>query len=284
LKLSLAPYPVPRRIVGGQCFTWDFIRRKRLVQRPEEMIRQQLVHMLVFGFGISPSKIGIEVPVKVLGKQFRADIVCWDANMLPELMIEVKKPGVKLDAAVATQLARYGQKYDARYWAACNGTDWVIFDRANDFQPVDAILPDRTFAEFPAFAEMEAGQRKRLGLYAYNDTDDINQLALHLHQYVLNAPNLPHQWQWQAPQLIYFQQPADTAWHNYYVTLKSTQGEFVLAVGIDVTDNYAVFAIRMENNAFDSAIWPLTSLVEEIGGADDVGHLFLGVLEKSFFA
>ncbi|MCP9290948.1 type I restriction enzyme HsdR N-terminal domain-containing protein [Gracilimonas sediminicola] len=123
LSKALSHFP-QFRFRDGEKRLWNPILKKTFVIRPEEQIRLALVDYLILEAGVSSSRISFESPVKLPGDKSssRTDIICYDSDFKPLLLVECKAPDIKLDEKAAIQVARYNQKVGAPYLLVSNGT------------------------------------------------------------------------------------------------------------------------------------------------------------------
>jgi hypothetical protein len=123
LELSLSNYQSHLKIKqeSGKRYIWDEIRSKWLVLLPEEMVRQLLVQYLLLTHKVSRNRIAIERGIKVNQLQKRCDLLIYDRDMSPWLLIECKAPSVKLNQAVFRQIATYNMPLQVPYLLVCNG-------------------------------------------------------------------------------------------------------------------------------------------------------------------
>ena len=109
------------RTVEGKRYVFDAVRRKWLAAGPEELVRQLLVHYLLLYKGYGKGRIGIEKGLKINDLERRCDVVIYDADLQPFLLIECKAPKVTLDDAVFRQIAQYNMPLQVPYLAVTNG-------------------------------------------------------------------------------------------------------------------------------------------------------------------
>ena len=88
-------------------YIWDPLRKKSVKNTPEEAVRQWFIGVLHEGMGVPEHMMGSEVSLNHAGKQYRADIIVWDRNAQPLMIVECKRPEVTLDQAVVDQALRY---------------------------------------------------------------------------------------------------------------------------------------------------------------------------------
>ena len=112
-------------------YIWDPLRKKSVRNTPEEQVRQWFIALLNEQMGVPLHMMGSEVALEHAGKAYRADIVVYARSSASPLMIvECKRPQVKLDQAVADQALRYNHELMVKYIAITNGTTTFLFRRS----------------------------------------------------------------------------------------------------------------------------------------------------------
>lgn len=110
---------------------WDPLRRKNVPLTPEERVRQWFISVLGEDMKVPVYKMMSEVGMKYgegsVRKEYRADIVVYDRNSDPLMIVECKSPEVELSQAVMDQALRYDMVLGARYVVLTNGTHTHIF-------------------------------------------------------------------------------------------------------------------------------------------------------------
>lgn len=122
LSKALSHFP-QFRFRDGQKRLWNPVLKKTFVNLPEERVRLSLIDYLLLDVEFSMSRISFESPVKLAGDKSssRTDIICYDKNFKPLLLVECKAPDIKLDEKAAIQVARYNQKVGAPFVLVSNG-------------------------------------------------------------------------------------------------------------------------------------------------------------------
>lgn len=122
LSKALSHFP-QFRFRDGQKRLWNPILKKTFANLPEERVRLALIDYLTLEAVQSSSRISFESPVKLVGDKSssRTDIICYDSDFKPLLLVECKAPEIKLDEKAAIQIARYNQKVGAPYLLVSNG-------------------------------------------------------------------------------------------------------------------------------------------------------------------
>lgn len=105
---------------SGKRFVYGLMRKKWLVLQPEEFIRQLLlVHLIKEGY--NKNRITVEKGLKVNTLSKRCDILVYDQEMNPLLLVECKAPQVKIDQATFRQIAWYNMPLKVPFLLVTNG-------------------------------------------------------------------------------------------------------------------------------------------------------------------
>ena len=96
------------------------IRKKHLVFQPEEMVRQLLIQYLIQK-GYPIEKIQVEKGVNVNGLYRRFDIIVYDKEFQPYLLVECKSHTVQISQQTFDQIASYNFALKAPFLMVCNG-------------------------------------------------------------------------------------------------------------------------------------------------------------------
>jgi hypothetical protein len=118
---------------------WDPIRKKWVIFTPEEMVRQLFVHFMITEKNISPGAISIEKQIKLDKKIKRCDIIVFDTQVKPILIVECKSPDLTLSEYGISQVVRYQHRLKTIYVGLVNGHDCLIFkkDQYEKWQEVE---------------------------------------------------------------------------------------------------------------------------------------------------
>ena len=92
---------------GDKDFIFDQIRKKWLLLTPEEWVRQNFIQYLVQVKGYPATLIALEKSIKLAELSKRFDILIYNQEHQPWMMIECKAPTITLNEAVFHQLLRY---------------------------------------------------------------------------------------------------------------------------------------------------------------------------------
>lgn len=106
---------------GDKAFVFDPVRSKWLVLQPEEIVRQLMVQYLIEAKGYSKNRIWVEQGLQVNELQKRSDILVYDENAQPLIMIECKSPKVGITNEVLHQIANYNLPLRVPFLIVTNG-------------------------------------------------------------------------------------------------------------------------------------------------------------------
>ncbi len=107
----------------GTAELWNPVLKRRYVARPEERVRLCFIDMLLTENLFPSTRIGFEVPVDAMhaDSATRADIVLYDEDFKPWMLVECKAPGVPVTEATAIQAAQYNRRLAAPWVVLTNG-------------------------------------------------------------------------------------------------------------------------------------------------------------------
>ena len=105
---------------------WDPLRKKEVALTPEERVRQWCIGVLSTQCGVPLHMMMSEAGFKLGSKQFRADLIVYDRKAQPVMVVECKRPEVRIDQAVIDQAVRYNMVLNVKYILVTNGTATYI--------------------------------------------------------------------------------------------------------------------------------------------------------------
>ncbi len=116
----------------GLLSVYDSIRAKWVALTREEWVRQHFVSWLVNDLGYPASLTANEVSLKLNRTSRRADTVVFDLKGNPWMIIEYKRPDVKITREVFEQALRYNIVLKARYIIISNGLNHFCCECGDD--------------------------------------------------------------------------------------------------------------------------------------------------------
>ncbi|WP_139958112.1 type I restriction enzyme HsdR N-terminal domain-containing protein [Flavicella sediminum] len=102
-------------------FIFGLIRKKYLVLTPEEWVRQHFVSYLMTHKAYPISLISVEKQLEINGLKKRTDILIFNTQGTPEIIVECKAPSIPITQNTFDQIARYNLKLNANYLIVTNG-------------------------------------------------------------------------------------------------------------------------------------------------------------------
>ncbi|MFN0034325.1 MAG: type I restriction enzyme HsdR N-terminal domain-containing protein [Saprospiraceae bacterium] len=106
---------------GDSAYVFDPIRRKDVALTPEELLRQLVLLYFLEEKKYPAHRIRSEVGIEVNGLRRRCDVVVFDAEVKPWLLVECKSPKIALNQQTFEQAARYNLGLRAPFLAVTNG-------------------------------------------------------------------------------------------------------------------------------------------------------------------
>lgn len=110
---------------------YDPLRKKKVKLTPEEEVRQWFISVLHEELKVPMTMMMSEVSMKTgqiidvirkeKRKEYRADILVYDRELNPMLVVECKRPDVQLSSIVLQQALRYAELLGVRFIIITNG-------------------------------------------------------------------------------------------------------------------------------------------------------------------
>ena len=107
---------------GENQYIFDTNRKVWLLLTEEEWVRQNFVNYLVKGLQYPGSLIALEKEIHLNGLKKRFDILVYDGQHQPWMMVECKAPSVMLSEDVLQQVLRYNIAVPVTYIIITNGS------------------------------------------------------------------------------------------------------------------------------------------------------------------
>jgi len=119
--MDILKYDIKSKLIEGKKHIFDEIRKKYVVLTPEELVRQKFIRFLIEERGYVKSLFSIESGLKYGDLKKRTDILYYDRNGRPFLLIECKSFKVPLSQKTFEQLSIYNLAVKARFIGITNG-------------------------------------------------------------------------------------------------------------------------------------------------------------------
>jgi type I site-specific restriction endonuclease len=120
-SLNLPAFDYKVKKVEGKLLIFDSIRKKYVPLLPEEWVRQHFLHYLLENKKYPKSLIKVEGGLHYNERQKRTDIVIFDRNGSPWMIVECKAPEVAISQNSVFQASVYNSTLRAQYITVTNG-------------------------------------------------------------------------------------------------------------------------------------------------------------------
>jgi len=120
-KLNLPQFEVNIKEDNGKLFIYDCIRKKYILLTPEEWVRQHFLNLLIQHYKYPKSLIKVESGLRYNQLLKRSDIIIYDRNGNPYILIECKTSELKLNQSGFNQVSVYNKTINAKYLVLTNG-------------------------------------------------------------------------------------------------------------------------------------------------------------------
>jgi hypothetical protein len=132
VKLNLPAFEFELKKDQEKIQIFDLLRKRYVVLTPEEWVRQHFAHYLIHQLHYPKALIKVEGGLIFNKLQKRTDIVVFDREGKPWMIVECKAPTLKIKASTVHQASIYNYSLKAQYLVVTNGlkhfcyrTDWI---------------------------------------------------------------------------------------------------------------------------------------------------------------
>lgn len=142
IKISYPDHPFKIRNEKGSDMIFDELRRAWLLLTPEEWVRQNFVQYLVQVMQYPPTLVALEKKIMVGEMSKRFDLLVYDRDHRPWMMVECKAMTVPLKEDVLHQVLRYHIAVPVHYLVITNGAYCMAFRKEyTQLAPLDKLPP-----------------------------------------------------------------------------------------------------------------------------------------------
>jgi len=120
-KLNLPEFGYQLKKAEGKVWIFDVIRKKYVVLTPEEWVRQHFVHYLITELKYPKALIRVEGGLVYNQLSKRSDLVIFDREGQPWMIVECKSPEIKLSESTLHQASAYNASLRSKYITVTNG-------------------------------------------------------------------------------------------------------------------------------------------------------------------
>lgn len=156
INLTLPPFDLPVREDKGKTYVYDCIRQKYVRFTPEEKVRQSVIRFLAEYRDYPLGLMAIELPFKVAARMHkRSDLVVYNRETQPLLLVECKAPDVRLTSRVFDQAAVYNLQIKAPYMLITNGVTHYFMELDRDLGRWQFLFDIPNYAELTAMSAVQ---------------------------------------------------------------------------------------------------------------------------------
>ncbi|MCH1558309.1 MAG: type I restriction enzyme HsdR N-terminal domain-containing protein [Flavobacteriaceae bacterium] len=126
IKLNFPEFEFKLKKTESKTFIFDFVRKRYFLLTPEEWVRQHVLHFLVSN-KIPKTHIAVEKKITINNLNKRFDVVVFDRNYNPLMLVECKSPSVEINQDVFDQISIYNLKIRSKFLMITNGLNNLYF-------------------------------------------------------------------------------------------------------------------------------------------------------------
>jgi hypothetical protein len=137
-------YPEPQfrmKKENDKQYIFDAIRKSWLLLTEEEWVRQNFVSYLTTTLHYPSTVIALEKEFSLNDLKKRFDILVYDGQHQPWMLVECKEPKVALNEDVLQQVLRYNISVPVKYIVITNGNTTVGWKKEGELQLIPELPP-----------------------------------------------------------------------------------------------------------------------------------------------
>jgi hypothetical protein len=130
-------YPEPQfrmKNENGKQYIFDAIRKIWLLLTEEEWVRQNFVNYLIHQLNYPSTVIALEKEIWLNDLKKRFDILIYNKEHQPWMLVECKEPKVNLSEDVLQQVLRYNISVPVEYIVITNGQSTIGWKKENELK------------------------------------------------------------------------------------------------------------------------------------------------------
>jgi len=142
IKIEYPSYQPKIKTEKGRELIFDPYRKKWITLTPEEWVRQNFMQYLVHVLRYPVSLIAIEKEILLGEVKKRFDIVIYNQDTVPFMVVECKEMNVPLSENVLHQALRYNTNMQAKFIVITNGRYCFAFKRVGESFEETELIPE----------------------------------------------------------------------------------------------------------------------------------------------
>ena len=141
IKLTYPKYDYRIRGEQGKETIFDPIRKTWIRLTPEEWVRQNIIQYLILIMHYPSAMIAVEKEIQLGELKKRFDLMVFDPNHQPWMIIECKSMDVAINQLVLEQVLRYNISVPVPFLVVTNGSSMAGFERRDGGMTEIEVLP-----------------------------------------------------------------------------------------------------------------------------------------------
>ena len=140
--MIVVQYPEPKfrmKNENGKQYVFDTIRKIWVLLTEEEWVRQNFVNYLITKLHYPSTIIALEKEILLNDLKKRFDILVYDKNHRPWMLVECKEPKLKLSEDVLQQVLRYNISVPVEYIVITNGNATVGWKKEKEMKLLEQL-------------------------------------------------------------------------------------------------------------------------------------------------
>lgn len=140
IKIEYPSYQPKIKMKNDKEFIFDEVRKRWILLTPEEWVRQNFLQYLTQIKKYPAALIAVEKEIKLGELKKRFDILVYDKDTKPWMIVECKEMNVQLDKAVLDQALRYNMSLNVPYLVITNGSYCMAMQlKDNTIMHIDSL-------------------------------------------------------------------------------------------------------------------------------------------------
>ena len=129
IKIKYPAFEFKIKEKEGNEIIFDVLRKKWIALTPEEWVRQNFIQYLLQESKYPRSFVAVEKEIMLGELRKRFDVLIYNRNHEPWMMIECKSMDITLDQKVLDQVLRYNISVPVKFMVITNGSYSYAFER-----------------------------------------------------------------------------------------------------------------------------------------------------------
>ena len=131
VQLDISDIQLQLRNNGDKTQVFDPVRKRWVILTPEEHVRQYIIQLLTQKMQYPLALLSVEKQIEVNGLVKRFDVVVYNRDHKPWMLVECKAPEIPVSENTLQQLLSYQSHIQCRYWLLTNGHQTYCADAGN---------------------------------------------------------------------------------------------------------------------------------------------------------